>query len=93
MPCLVQFYEMNIIKNDTCFAVHKRLSVTCEKSDCRYWISNCKTQNCSLIAAAKGGMTLEQIGDVFNLTRMRICQIEKSICKKISEQLLEQPIH
>ena len=28
-------------------------------------------------------MTLQEIGDIFNVTRMRICQIEKKIINKI----------
>ena len=29
-------------------------------------------------------MTLQQIGDIFGVTRMRICQLEKKILKKIN---------
>lgn len=29
-------------------------------------------------------MTLQQVGDIFNVTRMRICQIEKNSLKKLS---------
>lgn len=37
-------------------------------------------------------MTLQDIGDNFELSRMRICQIEKSLLKKIREEnkLLEE---
>ena len=30
------------------------------------------------------GMTLQEIGDIFSVTRMRICQIEKKILSKLS---------
>ena len=42
--------------------------------------------------APKGSLyhrTLQEIGEVFNLTRMRICQIEKSILGKLKSSLPE----
>lgn len=78
----------DIVKGDTCFAARSRYRSECPKDGCRYWIKSPGVQNCSLIAAETNrGMTLEQIGQVFNLTRMRVCQIEKSIYRKISHLL------
>jgi DNA-directed RNA polymerase sigma subunit (sigma70/sigma32) len=34
-------------------------------------------------------MTLQEIGEIFDVTRMRICQIEKSVMRKMSDQLDE----
>ena len=48
--------------------------------------------NCTLIAAKKGPLTLQQIGDIFGVTRMRICQLEKRILKKI-ESILSYEIN
>lgn len=79
----------DVVPGDTCFSAHMRHSIACEKIDCRYWMQNEKTQNCAIIAASAGGMTLEQIGQIFGLTRMRVCQIEKNIYKKIITQLEE----
>ncbi len=77
-----------VIKNDTCFAAHKRHKSACPKSKCRYWADFPEAQNCSMNAAStNGGMTLEQIGQVFNLTRMRVCQIEKGIYNKLRPRL------
>jgi len=36
-----------------------------------------KHHNCVILAAEDGPMTLQEVGDIFNVTRMRICQIEK----------------
>tara|TARA_Y100000310_G_C20181010_1_gene578119 strand:+ start:201 stop:464 length:264 start_codon:yes stop_codon:yes gene_type:complete len=75
-----------IIEHTTCFREHGRLKVTCNKSSCRSWIDNPTTQNCALLAAAEGRKTLQQIGDVFDITRMRICQIEKNAMIKLHKK-------
>ena len=69
-----------ILKGTTCFAAHKEACLPCKKSTCRYWqdMEDKEHLNCVIIAAAKGPMTLQQVGNIFNVTRMRICQIEKA---------------
>ena len=69
-----------VLRGTTCFKAHKETGVSCEKTSCRYWqemkdSTNC---NCVIIAAAKGPMTLQEVGNIFGVTRMRICQIEKA---------------
>ncbi len=76
-----------IIEGESCFSIHMKHQVPCPKEECRHWMQNLDSQNCTLIAAQSGGMTLEQIGQLFGLTRMRVCQIEKNIYKKIIDQL------
>jgi DNA-directed RNA polymerase sigma subunit (sigma70/sigma32) len=52
------------------------------------WIDNSCNQNCVFIAIANNKcekMTLQQIGDIHNLTRMRVCQIEKRAIEKIKQ--------
>jgi len=67
------------IKKETCFNVYKTFCVNCEFTECRYWQDmKGKYQNCVINAAAEGPHTLQEIGDIFSVTRMRICQIEKS---------------
>ena len=64
--------------------MNKRNDTPCHSSDCKYWI-NCKEEkNCTILAASSGPKTLQEIGDMFGVTRMRICQIEKKILRKIS---------
>jgi len=70
-----------------CFDMHESHSVKCNKHECRYHIDNPESMNCTIIAARHGPMTLQQIGDIFGITRMRICQIEKKIIKKFESFL------
>ena len=66
-----------------CFKIHEEHDVACKKEKCKYWINHEKTQNCTIIASSKGPMTLQEIGEIFGVTRMRICQIEKKVLEKI----------
>ena len=67
-----------------CFEKCNILQKPCENNSCRYLIENKEFMNCTIVAAKEGPMTLQQIGDIFGVTRMRICQLEKKILKKIS---------
>ncbi len=82
----------SIIKNTTCFSEHEKRNLTCAKSECRYWIKCKNHNNCALLGAKKGPLTLQEIGDIFSVTRMRICQIEKTILNKVYESLTKQEI-
>ena len=70
-----------------CFDFHKEQKIACQKKNCRYWMKHNGSMNCTLIAANKGSMTLQEIGDIFGVTRMRVCQLEKRIIKKIESYL------
>ena len=74
-------------KNKTCFSNCKAKNISCKNKTCRAWFDCKKHNNCSIIAADKGPMTLQNIGDLFKLTRMRICQIEKNAISKIKEMI------
>ena len=76
-----------IVKNTTCFREHRELQKPCENNSCRQWMNCRQYQNCAIIASTKGSRTLQEIGDLHGLTRMRICQIEKSALRKIKEKL------
>ena len=73
-----------------CYEYNKNCNKSCDKSSCRYWLNLPKNQNCCLNAAKEDSetkFTLQDIGDIFNVTRMRICQIEKNAVKKIREKI------
>lgn len=76
-----------IVKGTTCFSEHSKYNIACKKQSCKYWINCGDNLNCTMVAANKKEMTLQEIGDIFNLTRMRICQIEKIIFAKINSKL------
>ncbi len=72
--------------NYDCIKEIKNAGRPCDRSECRHYF-NCEAQsNCSVLAAESGPMTLQEIGNNFNLSRMRICQIEKNLLKKIKEE-------
>jgi len=56
-------------------------------------MENKKYHNCCLVASQNDGLhtnedkfTLQDIGDIFKVTRMRICQIEKIAIKKLKDK-------
>lgn len=77
-----------------CFEYNNNCKKNCEKTSCRYWINHKKYQNCCLIASDDDSnnqkneekFTLQDIGDIFKVTRMRICQIEKIAIKKLKDK-------
>ena len=75
-----------------CFEYNNNAKNKCDKGSCRYWINQDKFQNCCLIAANEENsktddkFTLQDIGDMFKVTRMRICQIEKIAIKKLKDK-------
>ena len=76
-----------------CFKYNQSKSKECNKKKCRYWINSKNYQNCCLIASNLNHdnnekFTLQDIGDIFKVTRMRICQIEKIAIRKIKDRLL-----
>ena len=78
------------IKKQTCFDIHTTLNVKCKKRSCRHWIEKDDDLNCIILSARRGPKTLQEIGDLFGLTRMRVCQIEKSIINKVKTRLNNQ---
>lgn len=69
----------------TCFSAHEETGINCKKASCRQWMKSDRFQNCAIVAAKQGPMTLQEIGEIFDVTRMRICQIEKTVLQKLSD--------
>jgi DNA-directed RNA polymerase sigma subunit (sigma70/sigma32) len=67
----------------TCFNEHKKNSVSCKNKKCRYWHKLKSDNNCIINASQKRIYTLQEVGDLFDITRMRVCQIEKSAINKL----------
>jgi len=79
-----------VINGTTCFKEHLKREKSCAKTACRHWISCAKYNNCTIIASKSGPKTLQEIGDLCGLTRMRICQIEKAALKKVRDFMAKQ---
>ena len=75
----------------TCFKAHYDCNKVCKKNSCRYWHDmNNENSNCIInkVNCLSKDLTLQDIGDIFGITRMRICQIEKQTLKKLSKKSL-----
>ena len=68
---------------EKCHDKIRRTKKKCGQKDCRNFVQHEQSYNCAVLAADDGPMTLQEIGDIFGVSRMRICQIEKTILSKL----------
>ena len=74
--------------NITCFTAHKNCEKACINQKCRYWHNLESSNNCIINKVNENkDMTLQEIGDLFSITRMRVCQIEKNSLMKLNKLL------
>ena len=71
-----------------CFEYYAKSNKKCQEKKCRYWVDCKQSGNCVVTIAKKGPQTLQSIGEIYGITRMRICQIEKTIIEKIKKSTL-----
>jgi DNA-directed RNA polymerase specialized sigma subunit len=69
-----------------CYKYYQDSRKQCDKKNCRYWINSKKDKNCCVIAS-NSNKTLQEIGEMYGITRMRVCQIEKKIVMKIKKRV------
>lgn len=79
--------RLNIIENTTCFYEHEKREISCNRKKCPHWIQREESYNCAIICSQNGPYTLDQIGEIYNLSKMRICQMEKYIINKLKKRL------
>ena len=71
-----------------CFEQVANERKSCKNKSCRYWIDCGEYKNCCIVGAKSSDkLTLQNIGEIFNVTRMRICQIEKAAVKKLKDKV------
>lgn len=73
------------IKGISCFSAHQEANVRCDNKACRLWLDRKESLNCTIIEASRGPKTLQEVGEIFSITRMRVCQIEKKILSKLKD--------
>lgn len=67
----------------SCFAKTLIEDSQCNNTKCIYFYECAENNNCIINASNKKTHTLQEIGDIFDISRMRVCQIEKKSIKKI----------
>ena len=70
-----------------CYKFQEQNCSGCNVEACRYWVNDKESGNCIIVATKRKEWTLQDIGNLFSVTRMRICQIEKSVLRKLKKKL------
>jgi hypothetical protein len=77
--------ETQYSANPTCFEVHEKWCVGCDKTECRNWIDFGEDLNCAVVCARKhdSGLSLREVAERMNVSFPRISQIEHGAFKKL----------
>lgn len=79
--------KLSVLNNTTCYEAVEKHNYPCERKSCKQWINFPNGKNCVMVTTQSGPLTLNEIGEIYGLTRMRICQIEKNIYQKIRNSI------
>ena len=71
----------------TCFGKTILNNFDCNNKECIYWYENNSNKNCVINASNEKSHTLQEIGDIFGISRMRVCQIEKKSIQKVKKSI------
>lgn len=77
-------------KKMTCFEIHARDKTRCGKASCKYFLEKAASHNNCTLNAAENPQTLETVGELLDLSRMRVCKVEKIVRTKCRELLQYQ---
>ena len=69
----------------TCYEVHQKWCVECDKTECRNWMDFKEDLNCAVICAEKyeAGLSLREVAERMGVSFPRISQIEHGAFKKL----------
>lgn len=76
----------SLMSDEKCYSKVLKGGRGCLKDTCRHYLLSEKDLNCTIIASQSGPKTLQEIGDYYGISRMRVCQIEKAILKKLRRE-------
>jgi len=74
--------------NKNCFGKINDSNTNCNNIECKYWENKCKNK-CAILQSNNNEHTLQEIGEIFGISRMRICQIEKNALNKLKKKVFK----
>mgnify|MGYP007071561757 CR=1 FL=1 len=77
--------KLNVL-NQKCYELIAEHAVPCNRRSCNAWVQSQEYKNCSMLAEDRKH-TLEEISKMFDISRMRVCQIESDTIKRIQSSL------
>ena len=77
--------EVQYSAEPTCFEVHEKWCVECDKTECRNWIDYEEDLNCAVVCARKhdGGLSLRETAERMGVSFPRVSQIEHAAFRKL----------